>query len=363
MLLASVGEVTAAKKSIIDCLAALYDANKHVQDSWLRYEGREDILEGEYMLRKIYGKDAGPITFEKLKEEVLPLVDRMRQANHDMEKDVTEKVLDSLAFSCSIDKSEPAAITFEIGVWAIGTSGLDGMSDSDSIRRRVAEINSKGNIHGSLCAQVKSELSSRIGTICSAWDMYMANPDKKIEQRSLARLTQYFIEEITHVPCIARDTADKVKAECTRSLIHAPGISLPKDSSAERENRPSGFAPKSSFWRDVNIRFTDGHTVRITVNGKAESLNYSQLGAAFTNKRNGNPTVQWAFLRGLAKHKGNLDKLTIHATKVGGLKQTISRTNRGLSKFFGIEGQAITAWERGYGWQAQFTIRDESERL
>ncbi len=110
--------------------------------------------------------------------------------------------------------------------------------------------------------------------------------------------------------------------------------------------------PPDALWRDVSIRFKDGHTVSIKVTSAGGVFNYTQMGMA--NKKNGEPTKQWALLETFADGHGTLDWSSKKADRRNQKRRELLAAD--LRRFFRIEGDPFRLTEDGKGWQALFQI-------
>ena len=113
--------------------------------------------------------------------------------------------------------------------------------------------------------------------------------------------------------------------------------------------------PPDAAWSNVSIGFIDGHTVSVQVKSEHKVCNYTQMGMA--NKKNGNPTVQWALLRAFADERGILDWTSHQAHR----RNQKRRENlaRNLQAFFRIDGDPFRLTDDGRGWEARFRIRPD----
>lgn len=111
--------------------------------------------------------------------------------------------------------------------------------------------------------------------------------------------------------------------------------------------------PSGTSWKDVSIRFTDGHTVEITVAGTKERMNFAELG--MKDRRSGNPDDQWELLRGLSNQDGELT----WASPVAHLdqKKQCQRQRAALRRRFGIQEDPIPYNRRTRGWRVQFHLQ------
>lgn len=110
--------------------------------------------------------------------------------------------------------------------------------------------------------------------------------------------------------------------------------------------------PSEASWRDVSIRFIDGHTVSVQVKSERKVCNYTQMGMA--NRKNGDPTLQWGLLRAFAEEHGVFDWSSRHAHR----RNQKRRENlaRNLQDFFRIAGDAFRLTNDGKGWETRFRI-------
>ena len=110
--------------------------------------------------------------------------------------------------------------------------------------------------------------------------------------------------------------------------------------------------PPDASWRDVAIRFKDGHTVSIKVKSAGGVFNYTQMG--MVNKKNGDPTVQWNLLQSFAEEHGILDWDSNQAHRRNQKRRELLSSD--LRRFFRIEGDPFCLTDDGKGWQARFLI-------
>ncbi len=111
--------------------------------------------------------------------------------------------------------------------------------------------------------------------------------------------------------------------------------------------------PTGAAWKDVEIRFRDGHTVSVRALGQEGVFNYTQMGMA--NRKNAEPTLQWRLLKSFAEARGTLTWGSPDAHR----RNQKRRENlaRDLRVFFRIDGDPIAATPDG-GWQVRFTLHD-----
>ncbi|MFQ5510138.1 MAG: hypothetical protein ACE5FN_12520 [Leptospirillia bacterium] len=114
--------------------------------------------------------------------------------------------------------------------------------------------------------------------------------------------------------------------------------------------------PAGATWSNVTIRFTDGHTVFVSVtDAGGGQFNYTQMGMA--DRRNGNPTVRWTLLQAFAERYGVLDWNSPHAHPRNQKRK--EQLARDLQAFFRIKGDPFRLTDDGKGWQSVFSISPE----
>jgi hypothetical protein len=117
---------------------------------------------------------------------------------------------------------------------------------------------------------------------------------------------------------------------------------------AVRSESPRFATPAGARWSDVRIRFTDAHTVSVTVNDQAGVFDYSSMGMGVARTRK--PDVQWALLYAFAKGRGTLDWRSPEASPKNQKRR--ERLAEKLQAFFGISGDPIRI--EGKGWATLF---------
>lgn len=115
--------------------------------------------------------------------------------------------------------------------------------------------------------------------------------------------------------------------------------------------------PADAEWKDVIIRFVDGHTVAVKVMDQTANYHYSQMGMA--DGRNAHPTKQWDLLRLFAENNGTLTWGSRGADRRN-QKRRENLAER-LRAFFRIDGDPFEYVEDEKGWRARFKTIPESE--
>jgi hypothetical protein len=142
----------------------------------------------------------------------------------------------------------------------------------------------------------------------------------------------------------AADPSTQDVCQCARAVGKAP----------RQVNR---FAtPPGTNWQDILIRFLDGHTVSISVDGRTERLTFAEMN--MKDGRNGNPNRQWKLLELLAQNGGRLS----WSTSAAGFKQKkqVELLSHRLRQYFGIAENPFHEYQKSAGWQ--FKLRLEALR-
>jgi hypothetical protein len=114
--------------------------------------------------------------------------------------------------------------------------------------------------------------------------------------------------------------------------------------------------PPGTKWPDILIRFLDGHTVSISVDGRTKRLTFAEMN--MKDGRNGNPTRQWKLLELLAQNGGRLSWTTPGARPK--LKKQVELLGHLLQEYFSISESPFHDHQKGSGWQMK--IRLEAPR-
>lgn len=120
-----------------------------------------------------------------------------------------------------------------------------------------------------------------------------------------------------------------------------------------RSDTPRFETPAGAGWSDVKIRFTDAHTVSVTVREHAGVFDYSSMGMGVARTRK--PDVQWALLYAFARGRGSLDWRSPEASPKNQKRR--ERLAERLRAFFGIAGDPIRI--EGNGWATLFRIETD----
>lgn len=90
--------------------------------------------------------------------------------------------------------------------------------------------------------------------------------------------------------------------------------------------------PPGAEWKDITIKFTDGHTVRVTCKGVTGVYGYFQMG--MNDSRKAAPNKQWDLLQGFAEERGQFTWENSRANR--SQKKQKQSLKAAMQKFFGI---------------------------
>lgn len=114
--------------------------------------------------------------------------------------------------------------------------------------------------------------------------------------------------------------------------------------------------PPDAAWKDVVIRFMDGHTVAVQVRDQTGIYHYSQMGMA--DGRNSKPKKQWDLLQNFAETGGLFT--WSHRNAGNTMQKHRELLAARLKEFFRIDSDPFEYVEGEQGWRARFAIMPES---
>jgi hypothetical protein len=110
-------------------------------------------------------------------------------------------------------------------------------------------------------------------------------------------------------------------------------------------------------WQDINIRFVDGHGVKIAAKDIALTVDFKQLG--FEDARTRNPNSQWDLLKLLAKGGGQLSWEDSEASdNFKKKKQLLSNT---LKAYFQIDEDPFFPYRSEKAYRTKFKLKAEGD--
>lgn len=117
----------------------------------------------------------------------------------------------------------------------------------------------------------------------------------------------------------------------------------------------SYLLPKNANWESLNIKFVDGHVVKVSYQGlKSQKFDYKDMG--FMNTKTNRPDLKWELLRTMADNDGALTKSKWNRKFGRNVKYEL---NEGLKKFFGMDSNPISHYTKKDGYQALFSLKGE----
>lgn len=180
-----------------------------------------------------------------------------------------------------------------------------------------------------------------------------AGMDPALRLRTFAPEWAYleFVEGITTEAAAAREAAGRIEGKGAKPVpVNLPKPVAPVESTG---------LPRPLVWRDVRMRFFDGHTLSVTIGGKTERVMFSEMG--FASKSNKMPNVQWGLLVDFANaENATLFKEDYAAKEIESVKQRVKRLRKALCTFFGIDANPIESIEQDRGWRITFSVMPES---
>ena len=110
-------------------------------------------------------------------------------------------------------------------------------------------------------------------------------------------------------------------------------------------------------WQDIQMKFLDGHTLKVTAKETTEKFDYKQMG--FEDERTRKPNTQWGFLKLLAQSRGLLDWGNTQASEnFKKKKQLLSDT---LKTFFKIDDDPFYPYKDEKAYRIKFTLKAEGD--
>lgn len=117
--------------------------------------------------------------------------------------------------------------------------------------------------------------------------------------------------------------------------------------------------PANISWRDIIVKFLDGHNVQIAIGEYVYTANYKEMG--FEDSRQLKPNSQWALLKILSKENGGVSWKESNANnKVKKQKQLLSIK---LREYFNISDAPFHKYNKKLGYQIKITLVPESESI
>ena len=141
------------------------------------------------------------------------------------------------------------------------------------------------------------------------------------------------------------------KQPLTKLVAQPPGAARP----VVKESIHRFPTPPDAEWKDVHIRFTDGHTVTVKVGTVAECVTYAEMN--MKHALSGQPTVLWQLLQAFAGNDGRFDWRNPQASRQ--IKQRVCRLRKTLKSYFGLTADPFFKYQKGIGYRVRFQIVPE----
>ena len=117
-------------------------------------------------------------------------------------------------------------------------------------------------------------------------------------------------------------------------------------------SQPRFSTPPGAQWRDVSIRFVDGHIASVSVGETHQRCSFDDMGLG--DKRSRQPTVLWELLLAFADGHGELGWTSSAATRSNQKRK--ERLADRLQAFFGIDGDPFEYVDALKCWKTRFAI-------
>jgi len=135
-----------------------------------------------------------------------------------------------------------------------------------------------------------------------------------------------------------KETAEEVAPTATQAPVSAP---------------TNPFQPMEALrWEEIQIKFIDGHTVRITANGTTETVDYKQIG--FEDSRAHKPNTQWALLGILAENHGEIN--WDDSAAKSNIKKQKQLLSEGLQSYFRIDDDPFYPYKENKGYRVKLNL-------
>jgi hypothetical protein len=126
-----------------------------------------------------------------------------------------------------------------------------------------------------------------------------------------------------------------------------------------QKTQTSYLLPAGSAWEKLQIKFVDGHTVKVRYPGmRTDSFNFKDLG--FQNDKTNNPDTRWEFLRQLASNGGSLPVSKFDSRFNRQAKYELSGR---LKTFFGMSEDPFYRYKAGAGYSIKFVLRSDTDSM
>lgn len=170
------------------------------------------------------------------------------------------------------------------------------------------------------------------------------------ESPSNTVLDEYSVYQLTELLKLKRSEMQAMTLEfCLRNFDAFKIFCRQQKGSLPKRCFPT---PANARWRDLSIRFRDGHVVIAQIGDVRSTLSYRDLGMEDTRTKE--PNRQWRLLYAFADERGRLDWSSKHAHSRNQKQKEI--LVRRLKAYFGIPGCPIQSVYGNRRWDAVFVI-------
>lgn len=121
----------------------------------------------------------------------------------------------------------------------------------------------------------------------------------------------------------------------------------------------SCLLPVGAVWEKLQIKFVDGHNVKVKYPGtRTSTFNYKELGCQ--NDKTNNPDTKWEFLRVLAHGGGNLS-VSNFDSRFG--RQAKYELSKRLRDFFGLAEDPFYPYKKRSGYSIKLVLLSDTDPL
>lgn len=111
--------------------------------------------------------------------------------------------------------------------------------------------------------------------------------------------------------------------------------------------------PPGATWEKLEIRFFDGHTVKIKWGDMpTQTFDYKDMG--FLNRKTNNPDMKWEMLRDMASHDGSLPVTHFRKSYHRTAKYQLAKR---LKAFFNMHSDPFEPYARKHGYRVRFSLK------
>ena len=170
-------------------------------------------------------------------------------------------------------------------------------------------------------------------------------------QKSINALAVSYREEHVVMPAIAFQRHARLHPDDREMLIEE--ISARVVRPTQLKSRAEYSLPSGATWEQLEIRFFDGHTVKVKWGDMpTQTFDYKDMG--FLDRKTNNPDMKWEMLREMATYNGSL--LVSHFRKSYHRTAKYQIAQR-LKKFFNMQADPFEPYIKRQGYRVRFSLR------